>query len=136
MNRILVIDDELNITEMIREVLTRFGYTVRTAADGRQGMEQLKKSVYDLVVTDMCMPDLEGAQIVRFIRNSERCHTPVIGISGTPWLFEQTDCDAVLPKPFHLKELVDTVDHLMRQELTPGVGGSALSRPFTTSSAA
>ncbi|MGA6927224.1 MAG: response regulator, partial [Desulfosarcina sp.] len=96
MNRILVIDDEPGISDMIGEALTRFGYTVDTATTGRQGVKRLKEASFDLVVTDMCMPELDGAGIVRQIRNSSRPLTPVIGISGTPWLLERADCDAVL----------------------------------------
>ena len=112
MNRILVIDDEPSISDMIREALTRFGYTVETASNGRKGLQLLKDASFDLVVTDMCMPDLDGACIVRYLRSSSRPLTPVIGISGTPWLLEGADCDAVLPKPFPLQVLVDTVKHL------------------------
>jgi len=118
MNRILVIDDEPGISDMIREALTRFGYTVETASNGRQGLQLLKDASFDLVVTDMCMPDLDGACIVRHVRSSSRPLTPVIGISGTPWLLEGADCDAVLPKPFPLQDLVDTVKHLKRISLS------------------
>ena len=114
MDRILVIDDEPGISEMIREALTRFGYTVATASDGRQGVQLLADAAFDLVVTDMCMPDLDGACIVRYVRSSSRPLTPVIGISGTPWLLEGAGCDAVLPKPFPLQALVDAVKHLKR----------------------
>jgi DNA-binding response OmpR family regulator len=118
MNRILVIDDEPDISDMIREALTRFGYTVETASNGRQGLQFLKDASFDLVVTDMYMPDLEGACIVRHVRSSSRPLTPVIGISGTPWLLEGAGCDAVLPKPFRLQALVDTVKHLIRISLS------------------
>ncbi len=114
MNRILVIDDEVCILDVIREALTKSGYTVETASNGRQGLQRLKDASFDLVLTDMCMPDLDGAFIVRHVRRSNRPLTPVIGISGTPWLLEGSDCDAILPKPFPLKALVDTVKHLIR----------------------
>jgi len=114
MNRILVIDDEPDISDMIREALTRYGYTVETASNGRQGLQLFKDASFDLVVTDMYMPDLEGACIVRHVRSSSRPLTPVIGISGTPWLLEGADCDAVLNKPFPLQALVDTVKNLKR----------------------
>ena len=126
MNRILVIDDEPGISDMIREALTRFGYTVETAANGWQGLQLLKDASFDLVVTDMCMPDRDGACIVRHIRSSSRPLTPVIGISGTPWLLEGAGCDAVLPKPFPLQALVDTVKHLKRISLSAAPNPTAL----------
>jgi len=118
MNRILVIDDEPFISDLIREALTKFGFKVETASNGRQGVQLLKDASFDLVLTDMCMPDLDGASIVRHVRRSNRPLTPVIGISGTPWLLEGADCDAVLPKPFLLQALVDTVKRLTRLSLS------------------
>ena len=131
MNRILVIDDESCILDLIREALTKFGYTVETASNGRQGVQCLKDAPFDLVLTDMCMPDLDGARIVRHVRRSSRPLTPVIGISGTPWLLEGTDCDAILSKPFPLQALVDTVKHLTQISMsaapTPAVFSVSLS---------
>ena len=118
MNRILVIDDEPFISDLIREALTKFGFKVETASNGRQGVQLLKDASFDLVLTDMCMPDLDGTSIVRYVRSSSRPLTPVIGISGTPWLLEGADCDAVLPKPFLLQALVDTVKRLTRLSLS------------------
>jgi DNA-binding response OmpR family regulator len=118
MNRILVIDDEPCISDLIREALTKFGYTVETAASGRRGLQLLKETSFDLVITDMCMLDIDGAFIVRHVRSSSRPLTPVIGISGTPWLLEGAGCDAVLPKPFPLQALVDTVKSLKRISLS------------------
>lgn len=119
MNLILVIDDETSIAELIHEALTGCGYTVETASSGRSGLQRLKETPFDLVVTDMCMPDIDGTRIVQHIRSSSRPLTPVIGISGTPWLLEGVDFDTVLPKPFSLKTLIDSVNQLIHTSL-PG----------------
>ena len=118
MNRILVIDDEPVISNMIGEALTKFGFTVDIASNGRQGLQLLEDANFDMIVTDMRMPDIDGACIVRYVRNSDRPFTPVIGISGTPWLLEGADCDAVLAKPFPLQALVNTVKHLKKISLS------------------
>lgn len=117
MDRILVIDDEPGISELICEMLERFGYTVETACNGKEGLQWLKNENFDLVVTDMCMPDVNGNHIVRHIRHSERSVTPVIGISGTPWLFEGVECDAVLPKPFSLRSLMETIQQVKTRRM-------------------
>jgi DNA-binding response OmpR family regulator len=117
MNRILVIDDELGISDLICEALKRSGYMVETAFNGRQGVKRFNDTAYDLVVTDMCMPDLDGNGIIRHIRNSSRPLTPVIGISGTPWLLQGADCDVALPKPFPLRTLIESVKRLTRVSL-------------------
>jgi CheY-like chemotaxis protein len=115
MDRVLVIDDEPGISELICEVLGRIGYTVETADNGTDGLRWLESADFDLVVTDICMPDVSGDFIVRYIRNSNRAITPVIGISGTPWLLEGVDFDAVLPKPFSLQTLADTVKKVKKK---------------------
>ena len=112
MARILIIDDEPVITKLISEVLTRNGEYVQTASNGKHGLKLIANSSYDIIVTDMCLPDLDGASIVRHIRKSNHSSTPVIGISGTPWLLEDAGCDAVFPKPFVLRDLVQTVNNL------------------------
>jgi CheY-like chemotaxis protein len=112
MAHILVIDDEPMISSLISTALTKYGETVQTASSGMDGLKMLEESTYDIIVTDMRMPDLDGPSVVQKIRKSSHATTPVIGISGTPWLLEKADCNAVLSKPFPLKELVDTVNRL------------------------
>ena len=112
MNRILVIDDELGISELISEALQQVGYTVETAFNGQQGIHRFDDAVFDLVVTDMGLPDMDGKVVIRHIRNSSRPFTPIVGISGTPWLLNGANCDAVLPKPFPLRVLIELVERL------------------------
>ena len=115
MSRILVIDDEVSISKLIREVLMGHGHNVKTAANGREGLRLLSEFKFDLIVTDMCMPDINGSSIVSYVRNSNRHRTPIIGISGTPWMLEGVECDEVLAKPFSLKLLVETVRRLTKE---------------------
>lgn len=118
MNRILVIDDELAISELIGEVLKRAGYDVDIAFSGKQGIIRFDNAVYDLIVTDMCLPDVSGLEVVRYIRNSSRAFIPILGISGTPWLLQRAACDATLPKPFPLRAFMDAVRRLMPEPYT------------------
>jgi CheY-like chemotaxis protein len=55
------------------------------------------------------MPGIDGNGVARHIRNSTRKNIPVVGLSGTPWLLENNDFDAILQKPTTIKKLVDTV---------------------------
>lgn len=109
---ILVIDDEKGILGVIREALTRFGHKVEIAFDGIEGIEKFDDGSYDMVITDMRMPRLDGKGVVRHIRNSRRNSIPVLGISGTPWQTQDSGFDAVLPKPFPLRDLVESVKRL------------------------
>ena len=114
---ILVIDDERNITAIIQEALGLFGHNVDVAHDGREGIDKFDQNDFDLVITDMRMPDMDGTQIVEHIRRSDkRSRTPVIGISGTPWLLDRADFDTVIAKPFPLQILIEIVERLTTSE--------------------
>ncbi len=112
MNHILVIDDEQAILEVIQQVLMRFGYDVEVASDGKEGIQKFDKGHFDLVLTDLRMPEVDGIGVLQHIRNSKRGLTPIIGFSGTPWLLKDSDFDIVFPKPFQLKDLVTAVQDL------------------------
>ncbi len=112
MRNILVIDDDESIVIMLAMALARFGFNVETAADGIEGIKKFDKGCFDLIITDIRMPGLNGNSVVEHVRNSAKQFTPVVGISGTPWLLEDSDFDAVLQKPFTIKALVDTVNNL------------------------
>ena len=111
---ILVIDDEKSLLSVLREVLTRSGHRVEIAEDGVEGVQKFDGGRFDIVITDMRMPRLDGEGVARHIRRSPNKSIPVIGISGTPWLFKDNSFDVILPKPFPLQELIDSVSRLMR----------------------
>ena len=81
---ILVIDDEKCILRVIREALIRFGHNVEIAFDGIEGIKKFDDGSYDMVITDMRMPRLDGKGVVQHIRKSRKNSIPVLGISGTP----------------------------------------------------
>ena len=112
MTAILVIDDESGITQVIEEALRMVGYEVEVACNGREGIRKFDDQPYDLVITDICMPGVNGNSVARHIRNSSNGSTPIIGISGTPWMLENDDFDMVLAKPFPLEDLIDSVQQL------------------------
>ena len=120
---ILVIDDETGILQIIRQVLTKCGYSVETAADGREGIRKFDDGSFDIVITDIRMPGLDGNGVVEHIRRSDRQSIPVIAISATPWLMENNHFDQVLPKPFPLQDLVETI-HSLAQSLPRAMTGT------------
>ncbi len=113
MKTILVIDDESAIARIIALALDRYGYNVDTARNGAEGIAKFDSEKYDLVITDIRMPGVDGNAVFYHIRNSFRKTTPVIGISATPWLSDMGKFDAFLPKPFSLKVLTDSVKDLI-----------------------
>jgi DNA-binding response OmpR family regulator len=109
MSSVLVIDDEEGITDVIQEALSRYGYDVQTACDGNEGIQKFKDQLFNVVITDIMMPNSDGNSVVRYIRASSRRTTPIIGMSGTPLLLNDSDFDKVLFKPFPLQSLINTV---------------------------
>ena len=117
MHNILVIDDEVMILDVVRSALTRAGFKVEIAPDGQAGIKKFDDGCFDLVITDMLMPGIDGNRVVKHIRNSDRPYTPIIGFSGTPWLCKNSEFDTVLAKPFPLKDLVNSVQDLSSKQV-------------------
>ena len=114
-NPILVIDDETSILKVMNKILTRSGYDVDIAADGEEGIRKIENNEYSLIITDIKMAGISGEQIFDYVRNEIKKTTPVVGMSGTPWLLEHIGFDAVLSKPYYMKELLDLIDRLIEQ---------------------
>ena len=112
MYQVLVIDDEKAILDVVQMALTRAGFGVETAANGHNGIQKFDQGHFDVVITDILMPDVNGHCVVQHIRNSAKSSTPIIGFSGTPWFFNASDFDVVFTKPFPLKDLVNSVQNL------------------------
>ena len=121
MHRILVIDDEKAILDVVQMALTRAGFGVETAADGHKGIQKFDEGHFDVVITDMLMPGANGHSVVQHIRNSKRSSTPIIGFSGTPWFLNSLDFDVVFTKPFPLKDLVDATQDLSTKSLKANI---------------
>ena len=112
MSTILVIDDEKGILQLMHQALTKYGHNVETADDGQEGIRKFDAGCFDIVITDIRMPVIDGNGVVAHIRKSEKQSIPVIAISGTPWLPEADNFDMVLPKPFLLKQLIESIRSL------------------------
>jgi len=109
---ILVIDDETSILMVLEKTLSRNGYAVDTAGSGEEGIRKIENKEYGLILTDIKMPGISGDQVLDHLRNKIKKSTPIVGMSGTPWLLESIGFDAVLPKPYYMKELLDLVREL------------------------
>jgi DNA-binding response OmpR family regulator len=117
MESVLIIDDEQAILQVFDYALTRNGYDVETAADGREGIQKFLTGRFDLVVTDVLLQGMDGRDILKRIRSSEKRQTPVIGMSGTPWLLDGAGFDHVLAKPFSIHHLVESIQGLIKRDL-------------------
>ncbi len=114
MCNVLVIDDERMIRDLLSQALSRLDLTVDTAESAIGGIAKFDNGAYDLVITDVRMPGVDGRHVVHHIRGSKRDATPIIGLSGTPLLLQNGGFDAVLDKPFVLQSLIEKVKDLAK----------------------
>jgi len=122
MCNILVIDDERMILDVLQQALTIYGYNVETALRGSEGLRMFEVGSFDLVITDMLMPDIDGTEVARCIRGSDRPQTPIIAMSATPWLMNGNGFDFTISKPFSIKSLMDAVKGLTLDPLDSDAG--------------
>jgi CheY-like chemotaxis protein len=119
---ILVVDDSRSSQEFIAELLLRRGYQVRTANDGREALTLAQAENFDLVITDIFMPNMDGLELLVALRELQPT-TPRIavtaGIIGTsePFLNAASafGAAATFLKPFVTSEFLECVDSLLRQ---------------------
>ena len=117
MHNVLVIEDEVIVSEALKEILSRLGYHADIAPEGYEGIRMFEGGLFDLVITDVKMAGIDGYEVARHIRNSQRPLTPIVGISGTPRLLQGDEFDWFIPKPFGLQAISDALNNL----LTPAV---------------
>ena len=122
--RILCIDDELQIQELLKHCLTTLDHQVTTASGGKQGVEMfraamLEKQPYEMVITDLGMPDIDGHQVARTIK-AESPATPIIMMTGWGTMMKEegetaSEVDAVVGKPPRIQELNNLLLQLAAQ---------------------
>jgi CheY-like chemotaxis protein len=109
---ILIVDDEFGLAEMLRELLRESGFEITLAINGRLALEILEEGKVDLVLTDMMMPVMDGAELATAMRRDERHrHTPIVMMTSLPMARPQPEglFDAVLRKPFTPELLLETL---------------------------
>jgi CheY-like chemotaxis protein len=115
---ILVIDDLKSIRTIISMVLKELGHEVKLAEDGQEGIQLLNgPSEFDLVITDINMPNKDGNEVAKYIRSSQRSTIPVIAITGFPEEAEIELFNHTIIKPFKLESLRETVDRFTDRNL-------------------
>jgi two-component system chemotaxis response regulator CheY len=120
MKKILTVDDSASIRQMVSFTLTKMGYDVAEAVDGRDGLDKSGKQKFDLVITDLNMPNMDGIQMITAIRK-------LPGYGFTPVLMLTTESQAEkkdagrkagatgwIVKPFNADQLIAVVQKLVK----------------------
>lgn len=118
MKKLLVADDDVHIRTLLRHVLTREGYIVVEAVDGREAMERMKDCTVDLAVVDVMMPHVDGLELCSHIR--ETYDIPIILLTARQQLSDKEQgylrgTDDYVTKPFEPEELLFRIKALFRR---------------------
>jgi len=116
--KILVVEDEAHIANVVAEYLTQAGYQVVTAADGRQALLAFEQEKPALIVLDLMLPELDGLHVARVIRRESA--VPIVMLTARE---EEADrvaglelgADDYVPKPFSLRELLARIRAVLRR---------------------
>jgi DNA-binding response OmpR family regulator len=123
---ILVVDDDAKIVRLVRMYLEREGFRVVDAADGRAALAAVSLEAPALVVLDMMLPEVDGLEVIRAVRRTQR--TPIIvlsarGMTGDRITGLEAGADDYVPKPFSPAELVLRVKRVL-ERVDPADGGT------------
>jgi two-component system OmpR family response regulator len=132
--RVLVVDDEEHITELVAMGLGYNGFDVERASTGRAALDAIDKRKPDLIVLDVMLPDLDGFELTRRVRQSEGAGTrvPIIFLTAKDTTADKIQglrlgSDDYVTKPFSIEELIERVKAVLRRASGAGPGEHRLS---------
>lgn len=120
--RLLIVDDDYEIRQLLANFLSKYGYQISAAANGKDMFAQLEKQDFDLIILDIMMPGDDGFSLCKQLRKDS--NLPIIMLSA---IGEETDriiglevgADDYLPKPFNPRELVARIKAILRRSQHP-----------------
>jgi DNA-binding response OmpR family regulator len=123
--RILIVDDEASVADLIEAVLVSEGYTVAIARDGIQGILLARDWKPDLVLMDVMLPGVDGTTAIRRLKSDpETADLPIVAMSAGRTIRRQSnelsDADAALAKPFDIEALLAQIEFLLSRHRAEG----------------
>ena len=120
--KILIVDDDQNICELLRLYIEKEGYKTAIANDGQQALDMFESESPDLVMLDIMLPGLDGWQVCREIRKKSQC--PIIMLTAKGEVFDKVlglelGADDYVVKPFEAKEVVARIKAVLRRTNQP-----------------
>lgn len=118
MNKILIVEDEIAISELIKIGLETQGYKCETVGDGERAADYIEQNDYDLILLDIMLPKVDGYELLEYIKQEKQ--VPVIFITAKSEVKEkvkglQEGADDYITKPFEMEELIARVQAVLRR---------------------
>lgn len=119
MKKILMVEDEENISDFVKMELEYEGYEVTVESDGREGLNKALENDYDLIILDIMLPNMNGFEICRRLKREK--DTPIIMLSAKDSVMDkvnglQIGAEDYLAKPFAIEELLARIEVIFRRE--------------------
>jgi DNA-binding response OmpR family regulator len=122
---ILIVEDEKDVRDVLAEIVAMFGYEITVLSDGDEAWKEVASAKYNLIITDLGLPGLDGGELVTAMRLNG-IMTPVLIIAGVNSEKSGVDCGKVancafIQKPFKIGDIEDKIKELLRdseEELT------------------
>jgi len=135
MEKILIIDDDVQLSELIVEFLESFNYDIYSKHTPEEGLKFLESSGADLVILDIMLPGMDGFQVLRKIR--ENSAVPVVMLTARGEVTDrivglELGADDYLPKPFEPRELLARIQSILRRSQSPGSMVDVIEFDFLT----
>lgn len=118
--KILIIEDEKLLADSLQVMLTRKGFDVECVYDGVSGLDYAETGVYDLLILDVMMPEMDGYEVAKRVR-TQHCAVPILMLTARSALEDRirglnAGADYYLTKPFDMRELLACVNALLRRQ--------------------
>lgn len=120
MNRILIVEDDMDINQLLYKILKKNGYEAEQAFSGTEAKLLLTMKVYDLILMDLMLPGMSGEELLEFIRTEQNQQVPVIVLSAKSSLKDKVEllsggADDYLTKPFEPEEVLVRMTAVLRR---------------------
>jgi len=118
MHRILLIDDDIKLADLLGQYFAQFGLELTNASLPSQGFTMLEKNIYDLVILDIMLPEMDGFEVCKYIRRNS--NIPIIMLTARGEVMDrivglELGADDYLPKPFEPRELVARIQGVLKR---------------------